>query len=107
MCFTFSILLGTGSSLVYTPSVVILGHYFSKYLGIVNGFVTTGSSLFAVALPHTFKFLFKEIGVSDDKKIFFGATFYLIWMLGISNQCSNHLYRFLIPYASHPDSYQY
>ena len=57
-------MLGAGSSLVYTPSVVILGHYFSKYLGIVNGFVTTGSSIFAVGLPHVFKILFKEIGVS-------------------------------------------
>ena len=57
-------MLGAGSSLVYTPSVVILGHYFSKHLGIVNGFVTTGSSIFAVGLPHVFKILFKEIGVS-------------------------------------------
>ena len=57
-------MLGAGSSLVYTPSVVILGHYFSKYLGIVNGFVTTGSSIFAVGLPHLFKAMFKEIGVS-------------------------------------------
>ena len=64
LCFTFSVMLGAGSSLVYTPSVVILGHYFSKYLGIVNGFVTTGSSIFAVGLPHLFKAMFKEIGVS-------------------------------------------
>ena len=64
LCLTFSVMLGAGSSLVYTPSVVILGHYFSKYLGIVNGFVTTGSSIFAVGLPHLFKAMFKEIGVS-------------------------------------------
>ena len=56
-------MLGAGSSLVYTPSVAILGHYFSKRIGIVNGFVTTGSSIFAVGLPHLLKVLFTEIGV--------------------------------------------
>ena len=58
-------MFGTGSSLVYTPSVVILGHYFKKHHGIVNGFVTTGSSVFAVGLPHLMQYLFKEIGVSN------------------------------------------
>ena len=62
-------MLGAGSSLVYTPSVAILGHYFSKRLGIVNGFVTTGSSIFAVGLPHILKFLFAEIGVSNRIRI--------------------------------------
>ena len=62
-------MLGAGSSLVYTPSVAILGHYFRKRLGIVNGFVTTGSSIFAVGLPHLLKFLFAEIGVSERFQI--------------------------------------
>ena len=66
LCFTFSIMLGAGSSLVYTPSVAILGHYFSKRIGIVNGFVTTGSSIFAVGLPHLLKVLFAEIGVREE-----------------------------------------
>ena len=69
MCVTFGVLLGAGSSLTYTSSVVILSHYFRRNLGIVNGVVGTGSSLFAVAFPHMFKFLFKEIGVSENKKI--------------------------------------
>ena len=57
-------MVGSGSSLVYTPSVVILGHYFKRYHGVVNGFVTIGSALFGVVLPHVFKLLFQEVGVS-------------------------------------------
>ena len=64
LCFTFSVMVGSGSSLVYTPSVVILGHYFKRYHGVVNGFVTIGSALFGVILPHVFKLLFQEVGVS-------------------------------------------
>ena len=56
-------MVGSGSSLVYTPSVVILGHYFKKYHGVVNGFVTIGSAVFGVILPHLLKFLFHNIGV--------------------------------------------
>jgi hypothetical protein len=70
-------MLGAGSSMVYTPSVAILGHYFSKYLGTVNGFVTTGSSIFAVGLPHMFKFLFKEIGVSGCMDFFSQPLLYI------------------------------
>ena len=61
---------GVGSSLAYTPSLVILGHYFKRRLGMVNGIVTMGSSLFTSILPfpieasinnfeleHTFQFM--------------------------------------------------
>ena len=48
---TYGLLLGFGSSLVYNPSMVILGHYFKKRLGLVNGFVSFGSAAFTIALP--------------------------------------------------------
>ena len=63
-------MVGSGSSLVYTPSVVILGHYFKRYHGIVNGFVTIGSAVLGVALPHVLKFLFHNVGVSKYCKLF-------------------------------------
>ena len=62
-------MVGSGSSLVYTPSVVILGHYFKRYHGVVNGFVTIGSALFGVVLPHVFKLLFQEVGVSSSSNV--------------------------------------
>ena len=60
-------MVGSGSSLVYTPSVVILGHYFKRYHGVVNGFVTIGSAIFGVLLPHALKMLFHHVGVSIQK----------------------------------------
>jgi MCP family monocarboxylic acid transporter-like MFS transporter 10 len=48
-------MFGGGSSLTYTPSLVILGHYFKRNMGLVNGFVTIGSSIFTVAMPHILK----------------------------------------------------
>ena len=47
---TYGIMFGTGASLVYTPSLTILGHYFKKKLGVVNGIVTAGSSVFTIGL---------------------------------------------------------
>ena len=43
---------GVGASLAYTPSLVILGHYFKRRLGLVNGIVTMGSSMFTIILPN-------------------------------------------------------
>ncbi|XP_022905862.1 monocarboxylate transporter 10 isoform X2 [Onthophagus taurus] len=50
--FTYGIMYGIGCALAYTPSLAILGHYFKRYMGIVNGVVTTGSSIFTMAMPH-------------------------------------------------------
>ena len=48
---TYGLFLGAGSSLVYTPSMVILGHYFKRRLGLVNGIVSFGSAVFTIVLP--------------------------------------------------------
>ena len=64
LVITYGILFGGGSSLVYTPSLVILGHYFRRHIGLVNGLVATGSSIFTIALPHILKKLLATCGVS-------------------------------------------
>jgi MCP family monocarboxylic acid transporter-like MFS transporter 10 len=51
LCFTYGLMFGTGAALAYTPSLAILGHYFKKKMGIVNGFVTAGSSVFTFMMP--------------------------------------------------------
>ncbi len=61
---TYGIMFGGGSSLTYTPSLVILGHYFKRRMGLINGFVTAGSSVFTIAMPHIMKGLLKTWGVS-------------------------------------------
>lgn len=62
--FTYGILYGIGASLAYTPSLAILGHYFKKYLGLVNGIVTIGSSVFTVIMPPLMDYLIKNHGLA-------------------------------------------
>lgn len=63
LCFTYGILYGLGASLAYTPSLAILGHYFRKYLGLVNGVVTVGSSVFTVMFPPLMEFMINRHGL--------------------------------------------
>ncbi|XP_023012272.1 monocarboxylate transporter 10-like protein kar [Leptinotarsa decemlineata] len=63
LCITYGIMYGLGGSLAYTPSLAILGHYFKRYLGKVNGFVTAGSSVFTVVMPYAIDALLKAFGV--------------------------------------------
>ncbi|XP_056422310.1 monocarboxylate transporter 10 [Hyla sarda] len=67
--FTYGILFACGCSFAYQPSLVILGHYFKKRLGIVNGIVTAGSSLFTVSLPFLLSFLLEEIGLYHTLRV--------------------------------------
>ena len=58
-------MFGTGASLVYTPSLTILGHYFEKRLGVVNGIVTAGSSLFTIGLSFVNQHILENYGVGE------------------------------------------
>ncbi|XP_002738534.1 monocarboxylate transporter 10-like [Saccoglossus kowalevskii] len=75
---TYGILLGTGASFAYTPSLVILGHYFKKRLGLVNGLVTAGSGLFTIVLPILMGVLVEEIGLWNTLRFISGIVFMLI-----------------------------
>lgn len=61
MYITYGVLLGSGASLAYTPSLVILGHYFRRRVGLVNGIVTAGSSVFTMVMPLLLSHLLEEI----------------------------------------------
>lgn len=61
--FTYGIMFGAGASLVYTPSLTILGHYFKKRMGIVNGIVTAGSSIFTIGLGFLNEFILEHYGL--------------------------------------------
>ncbi|XP_050296083.1 monocarboxylate transporter 10 isoform X2 [Anthonomus grandis grandis] len=62
-CVTFGIMYGLGGALAYTPSLAVLGHYFHKYLGIVNGIVTAGSSVFTITMPYVLDGLLTNLGL--------------------------------------------
>jgi len=61
---TYGLLFGCGASLVYTPSLTVLGLYFKKRLGIVNGVVTAGSSIFTIVLSYTNQHILANYGVN-------------------------------------------
>ncbi|KAK6188862.1 hypothetical protein SNE40_004952 [Patella caerulea] len=73
---TYGIFLGLGSAFVLFPSVFILGHYFRKHLGLVNGIVTFGGGVFTICSSLSFPILFKNIGLKYTFTIL--AGFYLI-----------------------------
>ncbi|KAK0084170.1 hypothetical protein PV326_006382 [Microctonus aethiopoides] len=60
---TYGVMYGLGASLAYTPSLVILGHYFKRRLGLVNGIVTAGSSVFTIIMPYFMGALLKNFGL--------------------------------------------
>ncbi|XP_078251887.1 monocarboxylate transporter 10-like, partial [Rhinoraja longicauda] len=79
MYFTYGVVLGCGSSFAYQPSLVILGHYFKQRLGLVNGIVTAGSSVFTIVLPLLLKHLLPRIGLSHMLRVL--AIFMLVLLL--------------------------
>ncbi len=71
-------MFGTGASLCYTPSLAILGHYFRRHLGLVNGVVAFGSSIFTMVMPHILKGLLEPLGLPNTLLFLAGMTFVLV-----------------------------
>ncbi|XP_061193499.1 monocarboxylate transporter 10-like [Saccostrea echinata] len=60
---TYGLLLGIGGGFIYSTSLVILGHYFQKHMGIVNGIVTFGSSVYTIVLSIVLPIVLKSFGI--------------------------------------------
>ncbi|XP_016379157.1 monocarboxylate transporter 10 [Sinocyclocheilus rhinocerous] len=67
--FTYGIVFACGCSFAYQPSLVILGHYFKRRLGLVNGIVTAGSSVFTITLPYMLSGLLKRVGFAYTLRV--------------------------------------
>ncbi|XP_072191657.1 monocarboxylate transporter 8 [Excalfactoria chinensis] len=67
--FTYGILFGCGSSFAFQPSLVILGHYFKRRLGLANGIVAGSSCLISVPLPFFLKMVGKAIGLAHTFQV--------------------------------------
>ncbi|XP_038272681.1 monocarboxylate transporter 8 [Dermochelys coriacea] len=67
--FTYGILFGCGSSFAFQPSLVILGHYFKRRLGLANGIVAGGSCLFSMSLPFFLKTIGSTIGLAHTFQV--------------------------------------
>ncbi|XP_043295631.1 monocarboxylate transporter 10 isoform X2 [Cervus elaphus] len=66
---TYGIIFACGCSFAYQPSLVILGHYFKKRLGLVNGIVTAGSSIFTILLPFLLRVLIDSVGLFHTLRV--------------------------------------
>ncbi|XP_062615582.1 monocarboxylate transporter 10-like [Saccostrea cucullata] len=60
---TYGLLLGIGGGFIYSTSLVILGHYFEKHIGIVNGIVTFGSSVYTIVLSVILPIVLESFGI--------------------------------------------
>ncbi|XP_055544353.1 monocarboxylate transporter 10 [Wyeomyia smithii] len=77
--FTYGIMFGLGAALAYTPSLAILGHYFKKYLGLVNGVVTAGSSVFTAIMPIVLDKLVQQTGLATSFRILSVVSSFVIF----------------------------
>ncbi|KAL8731976.1 MAG: hypothetical protein Q9166_003108 [cf. Caloplaca sp. 2 TL-2023] len=59
---TFSILGGIGTSLIFTPAVGAIAHFFSLRRGAATGLATTGGSFGGIIFPLALQALFPKIG---------------------------------------------
>lgn len=75
---SYGFLFGIGASLCYTPSLVILGHYFEKRLGVVNGVVTAGSSIFSIIMSLALESFVKTLPLQQILLILTGFMAILI-----------------------------
>ncbi|KAF7244810.1 Monocarboxylate transporter 8 [Varanus komodoensis] len=67
--FTYGVLFGCGSSFAFQPSLVILGHYFKRRLGLANGLVTAGSCIFSMVLLFLLKTIGQAIGLAHTFQV--------------------------------------
>lgn len=77
--FTYGILFGCGCSFAFQPSLVILGHYFQRRLGLANGVVSAGSSIFSISFPLLIKTLGAKIKLAQTFQVL--STFMFILTL--------------------------
>lgn len=75
---SYGVLLGVGAAFSYSPSLVILGHYFKKHMGLVNGMVAFGSALFTIALSLGLPKMLEVLKIRYTFLVLAGCYFILI-----------------------------
>ena len=62
---TYGVLFGGDTSLVYTPSLVILDHYFERHIVKFSGIVVSGSAIFSMFMPHLLEHSLRLFGLRN------------------------------------------
>ena len=60
--------------MIYSPSLTMVGHYWKKRFGIINGVVTSGSAVFTLAMYYVLEFLMDEYNVSRKSYLYNPCT---------------------------------
>ncbi|KAJ8299953.1 hypothetical protein KUTeg_021472 [Tegillarca granosa] len=60
---TFGGILGIGMAFLYSPSLSILAQYFKRYIGLSNGLVSCGSSIFSIIMSLILPLTISNIGI--------------------------------------------
>ncbi|MCJ1246965.1 hypothetical protein MMC30_004176 [Trapelia coarctata] len=79
---SFGLLAGLGTSLIFTPAVSAIGHFFSTARGSATGIATTGGSLGGVIFPLMLQRLFPLVGFAWSTRI---LAFLLLILLILAN----------------------
>ena len=75
---------GTGTSLVFTPAIAAIGHYFLNKRGSMTGLAAVGGSLGGIVYPLTMQALFPKIGFAWTTRVI--ALINLV-LLVVANLC--------------------
>lgn len=79
---TYSILCGIGSSLIFTPAIGSIAHFFYRRRAATTGLATTGGSTGGIIIPLMLQRLFPEIGFLWATRV---LAFLLLFLLCIAN----------------------
>lgn len=97
---SFGVLSGIASSLLFTPSITAVGHFFKKRRGLATGLASTGGSVGGIVFPLMLTELFERVGFGWAVRILALLSFTLC-------ATSNFLIRSRLPPARnarvHPD----
>ena len=78
----FGVVGGIGTSLVFTPAVAAVGHWFLRKRGQCTGLAAAGGSLGGIIYPLTLKALFPQIGFAWSCRV---VALINLLLLGIAN----------------------
>ena len=97
---SFGILSGLASSLLFTPSIAAVGHFFKKRRSFATGIASTGGSIGGVIFPLMLTSLFERVGYAWATRVLALLSFVLC-------ATSNFLIRSRLPPSRdarvHPD----
>ena len=79
---TYSILCGIGSSLIFTPAIGSIAHFFYRRRAATTGLASTGGSAGGIIFPLMLQRLFPEVGFQWATRI---LAFLFLFLLCIAN----------------------